>query len=199
MVSVMANGVVALVVAIALSGAFVIACNDPPTAPPTSITDVAVLPNRVIVEGSGNRLRALGTEGNVRWELSLPDLDTLAAPLAPARNSSVYARGAKAIHAVDPWGKVLWNYALTATAISPALMRTYEPVALPDSGVVLAVGKGALVSLFANGSERWEVDIPSGDFVGAPIALENGDVVVPTTTGVYAYSPTGSVEWHAGP
>jgi hypothetical protein len=78
-------------------------------------------------------------------------------------------------------------------------MHIYAAVALADSGVALVVGRKSIVSLESVGKARFAEEIPSGDLVGAPRALSSGHLLVPTTTGLYAYTPGGSVEWHLPP
>jgi hypothetical protein len=175
-----------------------LACSDP-LPPPAARTELVLLPNSLVVEVGGSRVRAFDGEGSVRWELPLPDHDVAVTPLSAARNSTTYVRGVRAVYAITPTGGIAWSHSLDPSSFPADRALIYAPVALADSGVALVLGRKSIVSLDSSGQPRWDGEVPSGDLVGVPRALGSGHLLVPTTTGLYAFTPTGSVEWRVAP
>jgi outer membrane protein assembly factor BamB len=165
-------------------------------APAASLleSDLAVLPNNVVIQSSRNKLLALRDGGEVAWELALPNDDRVIAPVAVALNSVTYVRGAKFIHAATPDGKWLWSKQLDGEATGRSTV-TNTPVALSDSAVALMIGDD-LVRFDTNGGVRWRVTLPEGRLTSRIVGGMDGSVLVPTTTGLYSFNPEGNVTWH---
>lgn len=180
-----------------LLGPFV-ACREP-LPPPSARTEIVALPNNLVVEVAGSRARAFDLEGTIKWQLLLPDHDVAVAPLSAARNSTTYVRGLRAVYALTPGGAIAWSHPLEPGSFPAERAFLYAAVALSDSGVALVVGRKSIVAIDSDGHARWREEIPSGDLVGAPRALSSGHLLVPTTTGLYAYTPSGGVDWRAAP
>lgn len=175
-----------------------VSCSDP-LPPPAARAELVALPNGLAIEASGARVRAVDAGGALRWSVTLPGGDVVVAPVSAARNSTTYVRGARGLYAVAPSGEVAWSHPLEPSAIAPDRTHIYATIALADSGVALVVGRKSVLSLESTGKERFTEEIPAGDLVSAPRALGSGHLLVPTTTGLYAYTPSGSVEWHLPP
>ncbi|HWP04168.1 MAG TPA: hypothetical protein VNN72_00440, partial [Polyangiaceae bacterium] len=143
---------------------------EPARAPIES--ELAVLPNNVAILSSKGRITAIGGDGNIVWELALPDGDAAIAPVAVGLNSVAYVRGTKAIHAVRPEGKWLWSKPLDGQS-SGRSRATNTPVAMSDSTVALIVGDDVL-RFDHEGALRWRLSIPEGKIVGRPAAGMDG-------------------------
>jgi outer membrane protein assembly factor BamB len=159
----------------------------------TGESELAVLPNNVALLSMKGRITAIRGDGELAWELALPDGDSAIAPVAVALNSVAYIRGAKAIHAARPEGKWLWSKPLDGQS-SARSRATNTPVAMSDSTVALIVGDDVL-RFDHTGAVRWRITIPEGKIVGRPAAGMDGSLLVHTTAGVYSINPEGTVAW----
>jgi outer membrane protein assembly factor BamB len=188
-----------LTVVVMLVGALDVGCARESPAPVatgelprnSSESDLAVLPNNVTILSARGRLLAVRGDGELAWELSLPDGDTAIAPVAVGLNSVAYVRGKKAIHAALPEGKWLWSKPLDA---SPNSRATNTPVAMSDSTVALVVGDD-VIRFDYNGGIRWRLSIPEGHILGRPASGMDGSLLVHTTAGVYSINPEGVIAW----
>jgi dolichol-phosphate mannosyltransferase len=177
-------------------------CVDPTRAspvpsaaiPPTEKeTDLVVLHNNVAVHARGNRLLALRTNGETAWELTLPNADTIVAPLAVGLNSVTYVRGARALHAAMPDGSWLWSKPLEARSFLKS-RGADAPVALTDSSVALVINDD-VVRFDVTGGIRWRVSLPDGHVTRRPTAGTDGSLILATTVGLLALSPDGQILW----
>lgn len=159
---------------------------------PPEVT-LVVLPNNTSVQTVKDRLAAVNTNGEVAWQLSLPDGDTAIAPPAVAMNSVAYVRGSKSLHAVMPEGKWLWSRPLDGRSYSRT-RASDSPVALSDSTVALVIGDDVLRFDHA-GTVRWRVSLPEGHVVSQPAAGMDGSLLVATTAGLYSINPEGNISW----
>jgi outer membrane protein assembly factor BamB len=156
-------------------------------------TELAVMPNNLTLVSAANRITAIGTEGELAWQLTLPDGDVAIAPVSIALNSVTYVRGGRALHAVLPEGKCLWSKPLDGQAY-PRSRASNSPIAMSDSTVAVIVGDD-VVRYDYQGNVRWRVSIPEGHVVGKPVAGMDGSLRVQTTSGVYSVNPDGQVSW----
>lgn len=156
-------------------------------------SELAVLPNNVAILSTKNRIVAIRGDGDVAWELVVPEGDAVIAPVAVGLNSVAYVRGTKAIHAAGADGKWLWSKPLEGQS-SARSRSTNTPIAMSDSTVALVVGDDVL-RFDHNGAVRWRVSIPEGKIVGRPAAGMDGSLLVYTTAGVYSINPEGAVSW----
>lgn len=187
--------------ALMLSALFSFACAREAPPPPATVeparssveTELAVLPNNMAIVSTKNRIIAIRNDGDVAWELTLPDGDTTIAPIAVALNSVAYVRGAKELHAALPEGKWLWSKPLEGQS-SARSRGTNTPVAMSDSTVVLVVGDD-LVRFDLNGNVKWRFTLPEGRVLGRPAAGMDGSLLVHTTAGLYSINPEGNVSW----
>jgi len=151
------------------------------------------MPNNLMVVSTKNRVTAIGTEGELAWELTLPDGDSAIAPASVAMNSVTYIRGRRELHAILPEGKCLWSKPLDGEAYS-GTRATNAPIAMSDSTVAVIVGDD-VIRYDYEGKVRWRVTIPDGHVVGRPVAGMDGSVRLPTSSGVYSVNPDGNVSW----
>lgn len=185
-----------------LASTLALACTtetvSPPPAPAPSAavapeTDVAVLPNNVAIQANHNKILAVRREGDVAWELTLPQSDTIIAPTSVALNSFAYVRGAKGIYAASPEGKWAWSKALESRSTTKSRMAD-QPATFPDSTVAVVVGSD-IVRFDEQGVVRWRLSLPEGQVNGRPKAGMDGSLFVPTSAGLYCITPDGNVEW----
>lgn len=162
------------------------------SAAPPEVT-IAVLPNNTTVHSLKDRISAVGTNGEVAWQLTLPEGDTAIAPAAVAMNSVAYIRGAKSLHAVLPEGKWLWSRPLDGRSYLRS-RATDTPVAMSDSTVALVIGND-LLRFDHTGAVRWRVTLPEGHVVSQPAAGMDGSLLVFTTAGLYSVNPDGNIAW----
>jgi outer membrane protein assembly factor BamB len=159
----------------------------------TGESELAVLPNNMTLLSAKNRIIAIRGDGDIAWELALPDGDTVIAPVAVGLNSVTYVRGAKAIHAALPEGKWLWSKPLEGQAAARSRAAN-TPVAMSDSTVALVVGDD-LLRFDHDGAVRWRISLPEGKVLGRPAAGMDGSLLVHTSAGVYSVNPEGTVSW----
>lgn len=176
------------------------ACIDPSqaAAPASSSAtsaeaNVAVLPNNTTIHAGTNRIIALRTDGEIVWELTLPDRDTIIAPVAVALNSMTYVRGTKAVYAAQADGKWLWSKALEDRSFAKSRAAD-SPVAMSDSTVALVIGND-VVRFDHTGAVRWRISLPEGHVSARLAAGMDGSLIASTTSGVYSVSPEGQVTW----
>jgi outer membrane protein assembly factor BamB len=162
---------------------------------PQAVTEaeIAVLPSNTVLHSGKNKISAFRGDGELAWELSLPNEDSIAARVATGLNSTAYVRGNKGLYAAGPDGKWLWTAPLPPERGSRSRALS-TPVALSDSTAALAVGD-EIVSYDHQGKVRWKLTIPEGRLAGAPAAGMDGSVLVPTTLGIYSINPSGAVSW----
>jgi hypothetical protein len=185
-----------------VTGCLAWGCIDPTQAaapPPASSAaaqppeqNVVVLPNNTTVHAGRNRVVAL-REGEIAWELRVPDDDTIIAPLAVGLNSTTYVRGAKGIHAASPDGKWLWSKPLEGRSFART-RNTDGPVTLGDSTVALVVGD-EVVRFEHDGTIRWRLNLPEGHVSSRLAAGMDGSLIASTTAGVYSIAPDGRIGW----
>jgi len=155
--------------------------------------NVAVLPNNTTIHAGTNRIIALRTDGEIVWELTLPDRDTIIAPVAVALNSVTYVRGTRALHAAKPDGKWLWSKALEGRSFTKSRAAD-SPVAMSDSTVAVVIGND-IVRFDHAGAVRWRISLPEGHVSARLAAGMDGSLVASTTAGIYSLSPDGQVTW----
>jgi hypothetical protein len=157
-------------------------------------TGLAALPNSATVFHSGGTLVGLSPGGAPTWKVTLPAAAVVAGRLAVAPNSTVYARSRQALHAVDHKGTLLWTIALPEP---PATLgrELLSPVALANSTVVALESPTRLRAFGLDGAAQWAADLPAGQAIATLVACRNGQLLVPTTAGVHAYSPAGQLLW----
>jgi hypothetical protein len=164
----------------------------PVTSAPPEVT-LAVLPNNTTVQAVKDRLSAVGTNGEIAWQLTLPEGDMAIAPVAVAMNSVTYVRGAKSVHALLPEGKWLWSRPLDGRSYSRT-RASDSPVAMSDSTVALVIGDDVL-RFDHSGAVRWRVTIPDGHVISQPAAGMDGSLIISTTAGIYSINPEGNISW----
>jgi hypothetical protein len=157
-------------------------------------TGLTQLPNSAIVYHWGGRLVSLSPDGAPEWELTLPAAEVVSGRLAVAPNSRVYARSRQALHAVDHQGALVWKISLPEPPTG-MVREAMTPVALANSTVVVLETPTRLRAFELDGSRGWTADLPSGQANGSLMVSRNGQVLVPTTAGVHAYSPQGQLLW----
>ena len=152
------------------------------------------MPNSVAVHAIGGTVRGISPDGSVRWHGTLPDGDRLTAPLAPALNSMVYIRGRHDLHAYGSDGRWLWKRQVSALPpkAQPAL---FAPAAMADSSVVIRVEAKELRAFEPDGSPRWDLKLPDGELAAPVVGASNGQLIAPTTAGLYGISPRGEILW----
>src|SRR4051812_32098024 len=87
--------------ALLIGASSAVACGREAPTPPAAVEparinaegELAVLPNNMTIMSVKNRLIAIRSDGDVAWELSLPEGDSAIAPIAVALNSVAYVRG----------------------------------------------------------------------------------------------------------
>jgi outer membrane protein assembly factor BamB len=151
------------------------------SAAPAEVT-IVVMPNNTTVQTVKDRLSAVTTNGELAWQLTIPEGDTAIAPAAVAMNSVAYVRGGKAIHAATPEGKWLWSRPLDGRSFARTRAAD-SPVAMSDSTVALVIGDDVL-RFDHTGSVRWRVTLPDGHVIAPPAAGMDGSLVVYTTAGL---------------
>lgn len=154
---------------------------------------IVVSPNNTTVQTVKDRMAAVTTNGEVAWQLTIPDGDMAIAPAAVAMNSVAYVRGNKAIHAATPEGKWLWSRPLDGRSFART-RASDSPVAMSDSTVALVIGDDVLRFDHA-GAVRWRVTLPEGHVIAQPAAGMDGSLVVSTTAGLYSINPEGNIAW----
>jgi outer membrane protein assembly factor BamB len=160
---------------------------------PVSEVDILVLPNNMVISCSAKKLTAMRSDGELAWELALPDGDSAIAPAAGAASSQIYLRTSQGLRAASPEGKWLWLK--PALAPSSSMPRDASaPVAMSDSTAVMIDGP-AVVRLNSGGGELWHVNLPEGIPVSRLKAAMDGGVLVPTTAGLYSVSGDGKIAW----
>jgi hypothetical protein len=162
------------------------------SAAPAEVT-IVVMPNNTTVQTVKDRLSAVTTNGELAWQLTIPEGDTAIAPAAVAMNSVAYVRGGKAIHAATPEGKWLWSRPLDGRSFARTRAAD-SPVAMSDSTVALVIGDDVL-RFDHTGSVRWRVTLPDGHVIAPPAAGMDGSLVVSTTAGLYSINPEGNIAW----
>jgi outer membrane protein assembly factor BamB len=189
------------VVGLSISGLAVSACAREAPAPAAQVepakttneSELAVLPNNFTVVSLKTRVMAVRGDGDIAWDLTLPNGDVAIAPVAVALNSVAYIRGAKAIHAIMPDGKLLWSKPLEGQA-STRTRASNTPVAMSDSTVALVVGDDIL-RFDHEGGIRWRFTLPEGRVLARPAAGMDGSLLAFTTGGLYSVNPEGAVSW----
>jgi outer membrane protein assembly factor BamB len=155
--------------------------------------EIAVLPSNTVLHSGKNKISAFRGDGELAWELSLPNEDSIVARVATGLNSAAYVRGNKGLYAAGPDGKWLWTAPLPPERGSRSRGMS-APVALSDSTVALLVGD-EVVSYDHQGKVKWKLTIPEGRLAGALAAGMDGSLLVPTTLGIYSINPSGTVSW----
>jgi hypothetical protein len=160
---------------------------------PVSEVDILVLPNNMVISCNAKKLTAMSSDGELAWELALPDGDMVIAPAAGAANSQIYLRTSQGLRAASPEGKWLWLK--PALAPSTSMPRDASvPVAMSDSTAVMIDG-AAVVRLNSGGGELWHVNLPEGVPLSRLKAAMDGGVFVPTTAGLYSVTGDGRIAW----
>ena len=155
------------------------------------------LPNSSFVFHRDGVLVGLGSGGEKIWEVKLPEGERVAARMAVAPNSTVYARSRLALHAVDHRGVLLW----TAPLPEPPAGMSREllaPVALANSWAAVLESPTRLRAFDLDGAARWSVDLTAGPAQAPLVASRGGLLVVGTPAGFTAYTGQGTVAWQHG-
>lgn len=169
----------------------------PAAASPRTEAEVVVLPNNTALYCLHSKVTAVRREGDVAWELTLPYGDALVAPPAVALNSVSYFRGSNGVYAATAEGKWAWSKPLDKRPAGKT-SASDAPVTFPDSTVAVAVGD-EIVRLDDRGAVRWRITLPDGHINARMSAAMDGALFVPTTAGLYCFSPDGNVVWRRAP
>jgi hypothetical protein len=165
---------------------------------PAGMPGLVALPNSAIVYHSGGRLVGLTPAGAPAWEVTLPGGVTVIARVAVAPNSTLYARSRNALHAIDYKGAVLWSTTLPEPP--PGIDReALAPAALANSAAVIFDPPSRLRAFDLDGKERWAADLEGGEPRGGLVVSRNGQLVVATARGLYAFSGDGALAWKYAP
>jgi len=160
-------------------------------ASPTGGFPIIALPNSAVIVAGHNRVAAYNPEGKPMWSFTLPGNDTIAAPPAGALSSTTYLRGAQAIYALAPDGKLVWQ-----AKHSDGSAAVKGIVALADSSVAVTSGDNSLVGYAPTGQPRWTFTLPDGDRLTAPPAMAaNGLIYLRGGKKLYAVDSQGGLSW----
>jgi PQQ-like domain len=156
-----------------------------------TVPSLVVLPNSSVVMVEHSRVAAYSPNGDQMWSFELPAGDTVDARPVAALNSTAYVRGAQAIYALDPNGKLLWQ---SPHADHGAKVRGM--VALGDSTLAITSGDNSLVAFDNSGKPRWTYQLPDGDgLTSTPVIAPNSAIYVRGRARIYAIGPQGNLLW----
>lgn len=159
---------------------------QPENSPALSFTD---LPLSV----AGDSLVNLYLYGSVRFKRSFGAKDTLQG-LALDQNGNIYVtgRGRAVVRRISPNGAAEWAYSLPAAFGKPFLPAVSNGVVFFTS----SMGGGLFALNAGDGSERWRVTLPGGDFLTPPVVDGAGHVyAVHSTAGLVCFSAAGVQRW----
>jgi outer membrane protein assembly factor BamB len=156
---------------------------------PGFVTSAAVAPEGVIYVGTDYQVKALYSDGTVKWTYSTGTYETT--PPAVAFDGTVYvgSDGDKLL-ALSPKGSLKWIFAKGGSA--PAIAA---------DGTVYTAGGGNLYAVGPDGSQKWQQAL--GTFPGDPVIGWDGTVYVTSYDNtsdsgtLHAISSTGSTVWTA--
>ncbi len=157
----------------------------------------------LVVAQSGGQLLAIDTKRHVlRWQTT--KLDLQAYPVV-GPNGTIYVQGPTShVIAVSPQGVILWKF-----NAANGLGTVGGSIAMSPDGSTIYAGSGAgiLYALKTTGSLRWSAatSAPAGSAISnSPAVGPDGTVYVATAGPVWntpsdidAFSPTGTMLWHA--